>query len=325
MFSNLIIIIISLLNYSFQFNHLTKYSEDEARKLIYLCAASYGNQHVSCLNQTFKDVSKYQLYSSNKAVCDELGTICENYAVASDTHKRVYFVFRGSRGKVQVFLEGIDQWKSKPFLDIGQVNSYFKRAHTVLWPPVLEILNNSKFKNYKFYFTGHSLGGALASLAAVKSVRLGFLDGENVKLVTFGQPRVGNYDYARNFDNLVPNSFRVVHRRDIVPHLPSCLKSNSTINGEFAKPCNSSIYDQRYHHGTEIWYPNGMSREPIQDYKQYVECIGQPLNEDFNCSDALRFFYSKSSEYIWDHRHYFGIRVPEFGKTGCDRNNPEGN
>jgi hypothetical protein len=31
-------------------------------------------------------------------------------------------------------------------------------------------------------------------------------------LITFGQPRVGNIAYARAHDQLVPNSFRLVHR-----------------------------------------------------------------------------------------------------------------
>ena len=35
-------------------------------------------------------------------------------------------------------------------------------------------------------------------------------------LITFGQPRVGNYKYAQIHDALVNNSWRIVHKRDLV-------------------------------------------------------------------------------------------------------------
>jgi len=43
---------------------------------------------------------------------------------------------------------------------------------------------------------------------------------ENVQVMTFGQPRVGNAAFASYFNLLVPNTFRIIHDRDIVPHLP---------------------------------------------------------------------------------------------------------
>lgn len=41
----------------------------------------------------------------------------------------------------------------------------------------------------------------------------------------------------------------------------------------------------------------------------YVECTGNPKNEDFECSDRIKFRYDQWNSYIWDHRHYFGVRV----------------
>ncbi|CAB3396692.1 unnamed protein product [Caenorhabditis bovis] len=304
---------------------ITKYDENEARRLLNLAAASYGDELLSCLNRTFKDVTKYKVVKIVNNPCDVIGTICNNYVVASEPHQHIYVIFRGSRTIIQVLLEGWDQIKYQPFLDMGMVHSYFFHAHNVLWPSLVEILNSTKYQNYGITFTGHSLGGALASLAAVRTVKEGYRSGNDIKVVTFGQPRVGNFEYAMIYDQLVPNSYRVVYRKDIVPHFPACLKNASKEAVDHnSRACDAEFNNRRYHHGTEIWYPNGMTNEPESPEAPYMECVGAPINEDFRCSDKLKFYYGKIKEYIWDHRHYFGIRVPEFGKSGCDVNYPEG-
>lgn len=164
-----------------------------------------------------------------------------------------------------------------------------------------------KFQNFDITFTGHSLGGALASLAAARTAKQGFRSGSQIKVYTFGQPRVGNVQFARNFDAILPNTYRVVFRRDIVPHMPACHKNQTFISEHEggAKPCHAEHQDY-YHHGTEIWYPDEMSAGA-----HYVECLGAPKNEDFGCSDRIKFFVDQSDTYTWDHRHYFGVKVRE--------------
>ena len=75
--------------------------------------------------------------------------------------------------------------------------------------------------SYQIWVTGHSLGGAMASLA---STWLGFnkiAPRKNIILYTFGMPRVGNYRYALQHDRLVNNSWTVVNGDDLVPHFPT--------------------------------------------------------------------------------------------------------
>ena len=71
------------------------------------------------------------------------------------------------------------------------------------------------------FITGHSLGGALASLAALELKHQGFAIAQ---IYTFGQPRVGNGAFKRLYDfALGESTFRVVFQEDIVarvPHLP---------------------------------------------------------------------------------------------------------
>lgn len=65
----------------------------------------------------------------------------------------------------------------------------------------------------KVSFTGHSLGGALASLAAIRTVLDGVRNSNQIKLITFGQPRTGDTTYAFNHDRLVPYSYRLVNEK----------------------------------------------------------------------------------------------------------------
>uniref|UniRef100_A0A914C981 Uncharacterized protein n=1 Tax=Acrobeloides nanus TaxID=290746 RepID=A0A914C981_9BILA len=80
-----------------------------------------------------------------------------------------------------------------------------------------------------------------------------------------------------------------------------------------SKPCDPNNKERGYHHGTEIWYPNGMKPND-----SYYECTGNPTGEDFFCSDSLSFELSKYQTYISDHRHYFDHKVPAYGKLGCE-------
>ncbi|AJY77763.1 lipase [Paenibacillus beijingensis] len=68
------------------------------------------------------------------------------------------------------------------------------------------------------FVTGHSLGGALATLAALD---ISANTGLSAPMVyTFGSPRVGDPVFVRAFNRAIPVSFRIENENDIVPHLP---------------------------------------------------------------------------------------------------------
>ncbi|GMT04641.1 hypothetical protein PENTCL1PPCAC_26815, partial [Pristionchus entomophagus] len=167
-------------------------------------------------------------------------------------------------------------------------------------------------QNHSLILTGHSLGGALASLAAAQTVKIGRCSVSQVKLYTFGQPRVGTYQFSKNFDDLGIESYRIVHGSDAVPALPPCKKNKkipANVNG--ARACLAQL-DENYHHGTEIWYPHNMTGGSV-----FIECLGSPKNEDFSCSNSLNFTMENNEYHLWDHRRYFDVSLSNFGKSGC--------
>ena len=115
-----------------------------------------------------------------------------------------------------------------------------------------------------------------------------------MSLYTFGLPRVGDKEYAANHDRLVNNSWRVVHYKDPVSHLPMCnvLTGCGFINGP-------------YHHRTEVYYPS----PDMTKNSEYVICKG---NEDNNCSNGVVSDDSclpDISECMVYHQNYLGIPI----------------
>jgi triacylglycerol lipase len=101
----------------------------------------------------------------------------------------------------------------------GKVHGGFYDALADVWHVVdraVQLLDPRQRK--PLWITGHSLGGALASLAASRWLhRNRPVQG----LYTFGQPRIGDRTFARNFNFAIKGSaFRFVNNSDVVARIP---------------------------------------------------------------------------------------------------------
>ncbi|MGE4070397.1 MAG: hypothetical protein AB7E72_04415 [Lysobacterales bacterium] len=93
----------------------------------------------------------------------------------------------------------------------GEVHRGFLRALDGLWPQLHPLLAGDR----RWWLCGHSLGGALATLAAARVFDAG---AQLAGSISFGQPRVGNDDCAAVLDRLP--LLRVVNACDLVPEMP---------------------------------------------------------------------------------------------------------
>jgi predicted lipase len=66
--------------------------------------------------------------------------------------------------------------------------------------------------------TGHSLGAALALITGIEFTQK--FPKIPVEVHNFGQPRVGNEILSRYMMSKISTIYRVVHNKDLVPHLP---------------------------------------------------------------------------------------------------------
>mmetsp|Transcript_17260 Transcript_17260/g.60642 ORF Transcript_17260/g.60642 Transcript_17260/m.60642 type:complete len:296 (-) Transcript_17260:4542-5429(-) len=102
-----------------------------------------------------------------------------------------------------------------------EVHRGFYRSFRAVAGPLLEHVHwlRAKHPSAPLRVTGHSLGGALAQLAALAMAEAGMSPAE---VLTFGSPRVGNAAFAKYFAASMTTAphYRVTHNADPVPHVP---------------------------------------------------------------------------------------------------------
>ncbi|VDL77660.1 unnamed protein product [Nippostrongylus brasiliensis] len=235
--------------------------------------------------------------------CDYLGDECWSIVATKDDW--IVIAFRGTRTKIQLITELIETMSEpkKKLRAGGSVQHYFYIALQAIWNELYAVIQKLRktYPTYKILFTGHSLGGALASLASTVFAHRHPALSDRIHLITYGQPRVGNFEYAVTHSQLVPNSWRIVHKYDLVAHLPACairLISHS---------CATLLNHSPYHHGTEIWFPENMTMNSL-----FKVCTGLPKYEDDSCSNGYYLHYG-----IRDHIRYFEHDVSRYGRNGC--------
>jgi len=102
----------------------------------------------------------------------------------------------------------------------GKVHAGFWQALSALWEPMVKEIKqqmNANGQSLPLYITGHSKGGALSSLAAL---RLKLQEGIVPAVVyTYASPHPGDVTFANQYKLDIPNHIRYEYGNDIVPHL----------------------------------------------------------------------------------------------------------
>ncbi len=129
----------------------------------------------------------------------------------------VLIVFRGTR-TVGEWLTDFDIRQVEfPYVDAGRTHSGFTELYGVLRPSILRGLQFSPHWK-RVVVTGHSLGGALATLAALDIMANTLY--YNLSMYNFGSPKVGDPQFATVYDQKVQSSFRIANLFDPVPKVP---------------------------------------------------------------------------------------------------------
>ena len=106
-----------------------------------------------------------------------------------------------------------------PRVHRGFLNTWTRNGinHRVL-TFVQELLASRPLSHRKVLTCGHSLGGAVATLAAFDISRISGVEVPkgNILCYTFGCPRVGNHAFADEYASAVPDTWHIINKQDTV-------------------------------------------------------------------------------------------------------------
>nr|CDJ91510.1 Lipase domain containing protein [Haemonchus contortus] len=266
------------------------YNDTFARNYIYpLIGGLFGETPIPCLKNNLPYVSFYK--TINVTCSDELPNVtCHGYTALDPVEKAVIIVYHGASSNTEKLEIGASIYEEKiPFFDDGHIYKYYHDAFMHIWAATLS-RQVSTFKylypDYKLYVTGHSAGGALAGVTAAYLVKWSHWLPKDVRLITLGQPRTGDYEFALWHDAAFPYSYRINHHHDPVPHTPP-------MKGK----------DEPFHYRYEVWYDNDMA-------------VGQPYTI---CPEGDGNFCSNLANNTdgAEHLVYFNRPMKVWGPAGC--------
>jgi len=152
----------------------------------------------------FNNVDDYEHFENNESEC-----LC-----FKDTQSNYIIAFRGTHGRKDAITD-MKTWQTDSDT-IGDVHYGFKQYLDNLYGPLLTWLEKNIVleQQRKVIITGHSLGAAAATIMTSRLKQKGY----NVVLYTYGSPRVGDKEFAKQFQNI--EAYRIVNNNDIVSSIP---------------------------------------------------------------------------------------------------------
>ena len=216
--------------------------------------------------------------------------------VASDDDA-AYLVFRGTKldhHTEDLFQRTLQAWLAN--LDFAQVEEQGAMVHRgyvreldCVSDRLLEMARDHAIGGKPVYVTGHSAGGALATLAAR---RLHAAGAPVRAAVVFSAPRVGDRRFAASYP--IP-LLRIEHRHDLIPHLPPPPSLAGALGRSVIDPLlgtmdwlapvlrGARVGRTEYIHAGELLYDDGAStlyRVPPGDY---LRRFGPILRQELAC------------------------------------------
>ncbi len=191
------------------------------------------NLETSDLYVVFRGTVNLGEWISNVKLIQQSYTTVDNLDVAGETHwefRRTYDRPENSRSKKVLWAT---RWFDRTFLNgVTSMRETVETTLKALCPPGTE--------KVRVYVTGHSLGGALATLATAHIKRLvdeGRISAHHPILYSFASPRVGDIKFAEAFKEI--ECYRIANSEDLVPKIP--LPTLLPISGRL--PARNGILD----------------------------------------------------------------------------------
>lgn len=227
--------------------------------------------------------------------------------------------FMGSEGFFHVKQQVLYSWliskipwnitESDDVLDAAKL--FFKAHHpkiyTYFWMAFGMLGNKKAVEDWvpggitpggRYIITGHSLGGALASIYSLymKMTETGMWNNENTALITFGQPRVGDEAYANLHDKLISphRKLRIVYKNDLVAVIP--------YRGFHHHSRKVWLYDH-WNPDWKVWHlqtyfcPLGDDPDPCERHSNYKAYSDHNLEVEYSKINRFNWTWNADNDY----------------------------
>lgn len=158
------------------------------------------------------------------------------FAIASKTANII--AFRGTQTQIEWWrnLQATQQKYLHPITkeQYGKVHQgYLKIVRDKISSKLIDVVRQLD-PTIPCYITGHSLGGAVATLSAME-IALNVPEiRQQIRLYTYAAPRIGDRIFAQAHSQLIPNSYRIVNLSDSVPLVPPIRIANKFTTANYA-------------------------------------------------------------------------------------------
>ncbi len=202
------------------------YSVSLAAELCRLCLLSYEALTDFENGQPFTLPAPYtlrqQFSTPERYVGESVGVADSEVPIAytATAGKAIYVVFRGTKTITEWIDDATVEQVANDYISSGgKIEVGFNTVYATLHEPIVAAVNDliAQGGYTTLYVTGHSLGAALATLAAPELQARTTLQ---PILYNFAGPRAGDPVFSLRYDELVPTSWRVANTNDVVPKLP---------------------------------------------------------------------------------------------------------
>ncbi|KAI9292201.1 alpha/beta-hydrolase [Neoconidiobolus thromboides FSU 785] len=240
--------------------NLKKVTEEEAKNIAYYAGTSFCDekklQTWSCTHcESLPDSKLFKIYFDKD-------TEGRGVLVTNQKKKLIVLAFRGS-STVNNWLQDA-RFRLVPLYGNDRkikVHSGFKLTADNLFGLYKDDLKLilSTYPDYQLITTGHSLGGAVSTLSMVRIKDEFNIPDSQLINVSYGSPRIGNYNFALKISSMGHSSLRVTSKSDAIPHLPPRMLGY-------------------VHHLTELWVNDPKGKNKVCDSKIF---------EDVSCSLSI--------------------------------------
>ena len=191
----------------------TKCTIENARALMWLAQLAYETGK----SQTIDEVSKLWGFSAVTSFGNHKVGLAsfDTRGIVAERDNAVIIAFAGTDPAVWENLA--TDFKIRPALDTD-THLGFQTAVDAVQPDIMGAIQKSQATKKPLLIAGHSLGGALAALAARFVLSRGAVPRA---VYVYGMPRAGGEKYRKEYDDTLGEiTFRFVHGHDVVARVP---------------------------------------------------------------------------------------------------------